>query len=193
MLLFRASCLILDGQPWHTQQAMSEKPLNPKHQRFVDEYLIDFNATKAYIRAGYAEKGAEQNSMRLMRTDKVKSAIEAGKRRLQKTTDLSAVWVLQRLGNEAVLTGEGATHSGRIRALELLGKHFDLFAEKVEHTGRDGGPIELKSAEELDELEAKIDRLIDLATAVGPPGIDPGLAEATGGEGTDTAGESEEG
>lgn len=30
--------------------------LTAKQQRFVDEYLIDLNATQAAIRAGYSEK-----------------------------------------------------------------------------------------------------------------------------------------
>jgi predicted XRE-type DNA-binding protein len=32
--------------------------LNPKQQRFCDEYLIDLNATQAAIRAGYSKKTA---------------------------------------------------------------------------------------------------------------------------------------
>ncbi|MFR7383035.1 MAG: terminase small subunit, partial [[Clostridium] leptum] len=32
--------------------------LTAKQQRFVDEYLIDLNATQAAIRAGYSEKTA---------------------------------------------------------------------------------------------------------------------------------------
>lgn len=34
--------------------------LNPKQQRFVEEYLIDLNATQAAIRAGYSAKTAQQ-------------------------------------------------------------------------------------------------------------------------------------
>ena len=34
------------------------KKLTPKQQRFVDEYLIDLNATQAAIRAGYSAKTA---------------------------------------------------------------------------------------------------------------------------------------
>lgn len=33
-------------------------PLRPKQQRFIDEYLIDGNATQAAIRAGYSAKSA---------------------------------------------------------------------------------------------------------------------------------------
>ncbi|MDP7241770.1 MAG: terminase small subunit [Rhodospirillales bacterium] len=33
---------------------MNATKLSPKQQRFVDEYLIDLNATQAAIRAGYS-------------------------------------------------------------------------------------------------------------------------------------------
>ena len=40
--------------------------LTEKQQRFVDEYLIDLNATQAAIRAGYSAKTAqEQGSQNL--------------------------------------------------------------------------------------------------------------------------------
>jgi phage terminase small subunit len=32
--------------------------LSDKQQRFVDQYLVDFNATQAAVRAGYSEKSA---------------------------------------------------------------------------------------------------------------------------------------
>ena len=32
--------------------------LTPKQARFVEEYLVDLNATQAAIRAGYSSKGA---------------------------------------------------------------------------------------------------------------------------------------
>jgi phage terminase small subunit len=35
-------------------------PLTPKQERFVEEYLLDLNATQAAIRAGYSSKGARQ-------------------------------------------------------------------------------------------------------------------------------------
>lgn len=34
---------------------MSKNGLTDKQKRFVDEYLIDLNATQAAIRAGYSE------------------------------------------------------------------------------------------------------------------------------------------
>jgi phage terminase small subunit len=43
-----------------------ESKLTAKQQRFVDEYLIDLNATQAAIRAGYSEKTANEQGARLL-------------------------------------------------------------------------------------------------------------------------------
>ena len=49
--------------------------LTDKQQRFVDEYLIDLNATQAAIRAGYSAKTADQQGSRMLANVKVKQAI----------------------------------------------------------------------------------------------------------------------
>ncbi len=40
--------------------------LTPKQARFVEEYLIDLNATQGAIRAGYSAKTAEVQGSRLL-------------------------------------------------------------------------------------------------------------------------------
>lgn len=50
--------------------------LTAKQQQFVREYLIDFNATQAAIRAGYSEKTAAQTAARLLRNVKVLAEIQ---------------------------------------------------------------------------------------------------------------------
>lgn len=50
--------------------------LTDKQQRFVDEYLIDLNATQAAIRAGYSEKTADSIGLQLLRKTQVAEAIE---------------------------------------------------------------------------------------------------------------------
>lgn len=50
--------------------------LTPKQKRFVDEYLLDLNATQAAIRAGYSKKTARQiGDQNLSKLD-IKVAIE---------------------------------------------------------------------------------------------------------------------
>lgn len=68
--------------------------LEPKHQRFVEEYLVDFNATQAFIRAGYPPRNASQNVWRLMRNPAVRAAIAAGQRRLAEACRVSAEAVI---------------------------------------------------------------------------------------------------
>ena len=53
------------------------KPLSPKRERFVNEYLIDLNATQAAIRAGYSLKTAKMQGSRLMTNDDVKAHVES--------------------------------------------------------------------------------------------------------------------
>lgn len=50
--------------------------LNPKQAAFVREYVIDFNATAAAIRAGYAERSAAALASRLLTNDKIQTAIK---------------------------------------------------------------------------------------------------------------------
>ena len=52
-------------------------PLTDKQKRFVEEYLVDLNATQAAIRAGYSEKTAEQQAYQLLQKTSVSEAIAA--------------------------------------------------------------------------------------------------------------------
>ena len=45
--------------------------LTAKEERFCQEYIIDYNATKAAIRAGYKEKSAAVQGSRLLKNDNV--------------------------------------------------------------------------------------------------------------------------
>lgn len=75
--------------------------LNAKQQKFVDEYLIDLNATQAAIRAGYSEKTAHSQGPRLLENVEVCKAIEQALQTRSKETRIDANWVLKRLAAEA--------------------------------------------------------------------------------------------
>ena len=49
--------------------------LTKKQQLFIDEYLIDLNATQAAIRAGYSAKTADQQGSRMLANVKVQQAV----------------------------------------------------------------------------------------------------------------------
>lgn len=166
---------------------MSE--LNDKQRRFVDEYLIDLNATKAAIRAGYSAKTAGSQAFDLLKKPEISAAVQAGKAARSKETGIDAQTVLGELlrlarvdiagafypdgglkpiheipedvrraisGVEVLeeFSGRGGDRSqvgwtkkikfwDKARALEMLAKHLGLLKERVELTGKDGGPVEV--------------------------------------------------
>lgn len=69
--------------------------LNERHQRFVDEYLVDLNATQAAIRAGYAEASAGQQGHELLKNPQIAEAIVAGRQKLQENSGVTAAKVLE--------------------------------------------------------------------------------------------------
>ena len=50
--------------------------LSDKQRRFVDEYIVDLNATRAAIRAGYSEKTAKQIGSQNLRKPYITEIIE---------------------------------------------------------------------------------------------------------------------
>ncbi len=117
--------------------------LTPKQQRFVEEYLIDLNATQAAIRAGYSEKTAKVIAAQNLSKLNVQKAIEEAQEKLSNKAQVTVEMVVQGLLNEAKDLSEGSTQSARVSAWAHLGKHLGMFKDKIEHTGKDGGPIDL--------------------------------------------------
>ena len=117
--------------------------LTPKQQRFVEEYLIDLNATQAAIRAGYSEKTAQEIGSENLSKPMVAKAIAEAQEKLSNKTQVTVEMVVQGLLNEAKDLSEGSTQSARVSAWAHLGKHLGMFKDKIEHTGPNGGPIDL--------------------------------------------------
>lgn len=76
---------------------MSEKKLTPKQQRFVEEYLIDLNATQAAIRAGSTAKRAEQAGYEFLRNPDVKAVIDAALKERSERAEITADRVLKEI------------------------------------------------------------------------------------------------
>lgn len=123
--------------------------LTPKQQRFVEEYLVDFNATQAYVRAGYAGNPntavVSSNAGQLLRDQRISRAIAERRAALTEKVEVSAEWVLRNLmavaqrsmTAEPVLNAEGIPTGnytfdsrGANRALELIGKHIGFFPKE---------------------------------------------------------------
>lgn len=74
--------------------------LTAKQARFVREYLIDLDATKAAIRAGYSEKTAGQQGFQLLQKTSIKEAIADAQYKRATRTETDAAFVLKRLADE---------------------------------------------------------------------------------------------
>jgi hypothetical protein len=108
------------------------RPLTPRQTRFVQEYLVDLNATSAAERAGYSDRSIGRHLITLPHVVvEVQKALTARAQR----TEVTADWVVQRLALEAARTGEGSQHSARVKALELLSRHLGVLpADQHWHT-----------------------------------------------------------
>lgn len=117
--------------------------LTPKQQRFVEEYLIDLNATQAAIRAGYSEKTAKEIGSENLTKPNIAKAIQEAQESLSNKTQLTVDMVVNGLLKEAQDYAEGSTQSARVSAWAHLGKHLGMFKDKIEHSGDPNNPINM--------------------------------------------------
>ena len=75
--------------------------LNAKQKRFVDEYLVDLNATQAAIRSGYSEKTAYAIGDENLRKPEIASAITKAQEKRAKRTEITQDKVIAELAKIA--------------------------------------------------------------------------------------------
>jgi len=75
--------------------------ISPKHQRFIEEYMIDLNATQAAIRAGYSVKTAGQTGDWLVKHPQIARRLGVLMAERSKRTGISADRVLEELAKIA--------------------------------------------------------------------------------------------
>ena len=146
--------------------------LTDKQKKFIEEYLVDMNGTRAY-RVAYPSvkknETAAALASRLLTNDKVKKAIEPilasmSSDRMATATEVmeyltsvmrgestAEIVVVEGLGDgvsEARRFKKAPDEKERLRAAELLGKRYGLFKDKVEVSG-------------LEAEQSKLDSLLD--------------------------------
>ena len=132
---------------------MTTKTLSPKQQRFVEEYLIDLNATRAAIRAGYSKKTARAIASENLAKPNIQEAVAKAKRGRSDATKVNAEWVLKQavelhqrcmqeirpvrnpMTREQVYDDNGHdlftfNAAAANRSLEIIGKHVEVAAFK---------------------------------------------------------------
>lgn len=129
--------------------------LTPKQERFVQEYLVDLNATQAAIRAGYTKNRASELGYQLLQKTTVQAALKAAMDERSKRIEISQDYVLMGLREIADQEASDAAaselkYSSKLKALELLGKHLGMFTDRVENKVDAAVRIELGAG--LDEM-----------------------------------------
>jgi phage terminase small subunit len=116
---------------------MTQNRLTPKQRRFIDEYLLDLNATQAAVRAGYKPDHARQMGAENLSKPVIADAIAATQRVRSERLQLSQDDVLRGLLREATLMGDRSSHSARVAAWGLLAKHLGML-ERRQQFGENG-------------------------------------------------------
>jgi phage terminase small subunit len=103
--------------------------LNIKQAAFVQEYLVDLNATQAAIRAGYSKKTARSCGQRLLTHADIQVFLALAQGKRQARTEISQDTVLKnivRIGDKAE---DAERYSDALKAQEMLAKHVKLFSD----------------------------------------------------------------
>lgn len=101
-----------------------DSTLNDKQKRFCEEYVIDWNATRAAIAAGYSEHTAKQMGYENLTKPYISEYIEKIQEDLAKLAGLSALSNLKEL--KTILTTKKEQTKDKIRAIEVINKMLDF-------------------------------------------------------------------
>lgn len=135
--------------------------LTPQQARFVDEYLIDLNATQAAIRAGYSVKTAEQIGHQLLQKTLVAEAVGKAKAARSRRTRIHADNVLEELAALAFAhMGQYATwHDDSVSLINSGEVDPRAVSEVHQKASRNGISISIKLHDKLGSLKLLMQHL----------------------------------
>ena len=129
--------------------------MTKKQKRFVEEYLIDLNATQAAIRAGYSPDTANEQGSRLLANVSISAEVSRAMAERSRRTGVNADRVLLELAKIAfvnagdVIDAETAT----VKPDAARDDTAAIQSVKVKTFGEDGLEREIKMADKLKALE----------------------------------------
>jgi len=105
--------------------------MNPKRQRFCEEYALDLNGTQAAIRAGYAANSAHVTASRLLMNAKVRERVDQliveHRERIEVSVDsLSKLFI-----DDRKLAHDNKQAGAAVSATEKLAKLHGLMSERL--------------------------------------------------------------
>ena len=127
-----------------------------KQERFVEEYLIDLNATQAAIRAGYSPKTAQEQGARLLSKVMVQTAISKAQAERSRRTGINQDRVIREIAKLAflnpvdVIDMDEATVKGEAHRDDTA----CIASVKVKNIPTDDGAITEREVKTYDKLKA---------------------------------------
>lgn len=144
--------------------------LGHKMIKFVDEYMIDLNASAAVLRAGYKIRPNSANHYKvaneLIHHPLVAREIEERMVERKERNAVTEDYVLHKLVAIVEDTERGNPQAA-LRGLELLGRHLGLYKDRQEISGPDGNAIEVEQREIKQSVAAFTSKLSRLASRGG--------------------------
>ena len=119
--------------------------LTPKQKAFVREYKKNGgNGTQAAISAGYSEDSARAISCENLTKPYIQEALKQEEKKLQEKYEYTIDDMVRELDDVKMKADAEQNRQAQIRAIELKGKAFGLFVDKVENNIINTSPIDIK-------------------------------------------------
>lgn len=150
-------------------------PLNERQRRFVVAYIKTGIASRSYKAAGYevtSRNALDVNASRLLRNDKIQSAIREKRRQMLKRSDITLEKLLSDIAEARALAMSSAQPSAAIAASQLSAKLVGLLVDRKESGAPGDFAILTTPQQVLDAIRAELgDAAADvLQAAVARPG-----------------------
>ena len=107
-------------------------PLNARQTAFVQEYLIDKNATQAAIRAGYSKRTADVQASRLLSNVKVDQVVTSELAKMSEDAGITAEAVIATIKRLLKTAEDNGNVHAALKACDMLAKHLGMYIERVE-------------------------------------------------------------
>lgn len=119
--------------------------LTPKQKAFVREYKANGgNGTQAAINAGYSEESARAISSENLTKPYIQEALKQEEKKLQEKYEYTIDDMVRELDDVKMKADSEQNRQAQIKAIELKGKAFGLFVDKVENNIINTSPIDIK-------------------------------------------------
>ena len=129
--------------------------MTKKQKRFIEEYLIDLNATQAAIRAGYSPDTAYSIGNENMKKPEIKAKIDKAMAERSKRTGVNADRVVRELAKIAFVNADDVidAETATLKPDAAREDTAAIQSVKVKTFGEDGLEREIKMADKLKALE----------------------------------------